>query len=258
MLDEIVMSKQLEVEAAKERLPLEELKTRLANHLAERNFRKAIHKPGKLSLIAELKRKSPSRGMLRERFDPVSLGQTLEKAGAAALSVLTDEPFFGGQLEFLRDVKQFTAVPALRKDFVVDVYQVYEAAVYQADAVLLIVRLLTEDQLLQCMQAADKLGLEPLVEVHSLGELKLALSMGAHVIGVNSRDLQTFTLQPKLIEELRPHVPSGKVLVAESGIQTAEDVQRLKSLGVNAVLIGEALMTAPDPAAKIKELFAGS
>ena len=258
MLDEIVGSKRLAVEAAKDRLPLDLLKVRLANHLAERSFRKAINRPGTLSLIAELKRKSPSKGMLRERFDPVSLSQTMEQAGAAALSVLTDEPFFGGSLEFLRDVKQFSEVPILRKDFIVDVYQVYEAAAYEADAVLLIVRVLTDEQLLECMQAADKLGLEPLVEVHSLGELKLALSMGAHVIGVNSRDLQTFALQPNLIEQLRPHIPAGKVVVAESGIQTAQDVQRLKALGVQAVLIGEALMVAPDPAAKIKELFTGT
>ncbi len=124
MLDEIVGSKQLEVEAAKDRLPLDLLKVRLANHLAERSFRKAINRPGTLSLIAELKRKSPSKGMLRERFDPVSLSQTMEQAGAAALSVLTDEPFFGGSLEFLRDVKQFSEVPLRRKDYIVDVYQV--------------------------------------------------------------------------------------------------------------------------------------
>ena len=258
MLDDIVMSKQQEVEAAKERLPLHDLKARLAHHLAERSFRKAINTSGKLSLIAEIKRKSPSRGMLRERFDPVSLAQTLEGAGASALSVLTDEPFFGGQLDFLRDVKQFTEVPALRKDFIVDPYQIYEAALYEADAVLLIVRILTEEQLLQCMQAADNLGVEPLVEVHSVEELKIALGMGAHVIGMNHRDLQTFQIEPGLSEKLLPHIPAGKLVVAESGIQTAQDVQRMKRLGVHAVLIGEALMLAPDPAAKIRELFAGT
>src|SRR3989338_4753025 len=178
MLDDIVMSKQQEVEAAKERLPLIDLKARLTGHFTERSFRKALATPGKLSLIAELKRKSPSKGMLRERFDPVSLAQTLQEAGAAALSVLTDEPFFGGQLEFVRDVKQFPEVPVLRKDFIIDPYQVYESAFHQADAVLLIVRILTEQQLLACMQAADLLGLEPLVEVHSAEELKLALGMG--------------------------------------------------------------------------------
>src|SRR3990167_7343753 len=189
MLDEIVSTKQQEVENAKGEIPLEELKERLANHFTERSFAKAIHQPGKLSLIAELKRKSPSKGMLRERFDPVSLAQQLQGAGASALSVLTDEAYFGGHLEFLRDVKQFTELPVLRKDFIVDPYQVYEAALYEADAVLLMVRLLTEEELSLCMQAADKLGLEPVVEVHADLELTMALRAGAHVIGINHRDL---------------------------------------------------------------------
>ena len=255
MLDDIVMSKYQEVEAAKARLPLEELQRRVEHHLAERNFGKALQVPGKLSLIAELKRKSPSRGMLRERFDPVSLAQALEGAGAAALSVLTDEMYFGGSLDFLRDVKQFTEVPVLRKDFIVDPYQIYEASFYQADAVLLIVRVLTEEVLVQCLQVADALGLEPLVEVHNEQELSVALAAGAHVIGINHRDLHTFTIDPTLSERLVPRMPAGKIIVAESGIQTAEDIQRLQRLGVHAVLIGEALMTAPDPVTKVRELF---
>jgi len=258
MLDDIVLGKQEEVEMAKGRLPLEDLKARVAHHLAERNVRKALNVPGTLSLIAELKRKSPSRGMLRERFDPVQLGQALQGAGAAALSVLTDEPYFGGHLDFLRDVKQFTEVPILRKDFVIDPYQVYEAAFYGADAILLMVRILTEEQLAQCLQAADSVGLEALVEVHSIGELAVAVDAGAHTIGINHRDLRTLTLDPSLSEQLIPRIPKGKLIVAESGIQTPEDVQRMKRLGVHAVLIGEALMKAPDPAAKVRELFAGT
>jgi len=258
MLDDIVMSKQQEVEAAKDALPFEDLKARLASHLTERPFGLAIQRPGKLSLIAELKRKSPSKGMLRERFDPVSLAQTLEAAGASALSVLTDEPYFGGHLEFLRDAKQFTEVPVLRKDFIVDPYQVYEAAFYEADAVLLIVRILTDKQLIDCLQAADTVGIEALVEVHNDGELKMALGAGAHLLGINHRDLRTFQIDPTLSERLIPRIPAGKVIVAESGIQTAEDVQRMSRLGVHALLIGEALMTAPDPAAKVRELFRGT
>ena len=257
MLDEIVLTKQQEVEAAKAAVPFEELQQRLIHHLADRSFRKALNVPGKLSLIAELKRKSPSKGMLRERFDPVSLAQTMAEAGAAALSVLTDEHYFGGHLDFLRDAKQFTDVPVLRKDFVIDPYQVYEAAFYGADAVLLIARILTEETLLACMQAADRLGLEPFVEVHAEPELRLALSAGAHVIGINHRDLKTFTMDPTLTERLVPAIPAGKTIVAESGLQTADEVKRMKQLGVHAVLIGEALMTAPDPAAKIQELFSG-
>ena len=258
MLDDIVTTKQQEVENAKAELPFDDLKARLASHLTERNFSKAISQPGKLSLIAELKRKSPSRGMLRERFDPVSLAQELQGAGASALSVLTDEAYFGGHLEFLRDVKQFTELPVLRKDFLVDPYQVYEAAFYEADAVLLIVRLLTEEELSLCMQAADKLGLEPVVEVHSEHELKMALSCGAHVLGINHRDLATFQLDSTLTAKLVPQIPAGKVIIAESGVQKPEDVQRMKALGVHAVLIGEALMTVPDAGAKVRELFRGT
>ncbi len=255
MLDEIVNTKQREVAEAKARLPLEDLKARVANYLAERSFRRALTRPGSIALIAELKRKSPSKGMLRERFDPISLAQQLQAAGASALSVLTDEFYFGGHLEFLRDVKQFTDVPVLRKDFIVDPYQIYEAAFYQADAALLIVRILTQEALIACLQAADTVGIEPLVEVHSAEELRMALSVGAHVIGINHRDLQTFQIDPTLAEQLVPKIPAGKLIVAESGIQTAQDVQRLKQLGVHAVLIGEALMTAADPAAKVKQLF---
>jgi len=258
MLDEIVSTKQQEVESAKRELPFEDLKSRLANHQTERSLRHAISVSGKLSLIAELKRKSPSRGMLRERFDPVSLAQTMEEAGAAALSVLTDEFYFGGQLDFLRDAKQFTGIPALRKDFIVDPYQVYEAAFYGADAVLLIVRVLTDELLTDCLQAVDRLGLDALVEVHSDVELKTALGAGASVIGINHRDLKTFQMDPTLSERLVPLIPAGKVIVAESGLQSPADIQWMKRLGVHAVLIGEALMLAPDPAAKIRELFTGT
>ncbi|MDP3722950.1 MAG: indole-3-glycerol phosphate synthase TrpC [Candidatus Omnitrophota bacterium] len=257
MLDEILSSKRREVEAARARLPFEELQARLAHHAAERSFRAALDVPGRLSLIAELKRKSPSKGMLRERFDPVSLAQNLQEAGAAALSVLTDEPFFGGHLDFLRDVKQFTELPVLRKEFIIDPYQVYEAALYEADAVLLIARVLPEPLLVRCLQVAVRLGLEPFVEVHSEAELEIAVRAGAHVIGINHRDLTSFQLDLRLSERLVPRVPAGKLIVAESGIQTAEDVKRMQRLGVHAVLIGEALMTAADPAAKVRELFSG-
>lgn len=258
MLDEILAGKRLEVEEAKGRLPLDELRARVSRHVAERGLREAIHRPGKLSLIAELKRKSPSKGMLRERFDPVSLAQTLEEAGASALSVLTDERYFGGHLEFLRDVKQFTEVPVLRKDFVIDPYQVYEAAAWGADAVLLIVRILEEGAFGACLRAAETVGLEALVEVHSEGDLAVALRAGARLIGINHRDLQTFALEPSLTERLVPRIPDGRAIVAESGITTAGDVRRLAQLGVHAVLIGEALMTAADPTGKVRELFAGT
>ena len=258
ILDDILESKRQELEAAKRELPMEELGPRLRGHLPLRNFKKALQQSArKPALIAELKRRSPSKGMLRERFDPVSLSQQLEEAGAAALSVLTDEPFFGGRLDFLRDAQQFTQLPVLRKDFVIDPYQVYEAAHHDADAVLLIAQVLDEEVLVACLQAADTLGLTALVEVHTEPDLKVALAAGASVIGINHRDLHTFTMHPDTTARLVPKIPAGKLVVAESGVQTREDVQRLHTLGVHAILIGESLMTAPDVGAKVRELFDG-
>ena len=257
LLDEILQSKRAEVEAAKRRLPLERLQARVAQHRSERSLREALTAAPRPALIAELKRKSPSKGMLRERFDPVSLAQTLEAAGAAALSILTDEPHFGGHLTFLRDARQFTSLPVLRKDFLLDPYQIYESAHHQADAILLIVRVLTPSSLGMCLQAAEGLGLEALVEVHEEEELAVALRAGARIIGINHRDLSTFRIDTSLTERLVRRIPAGTLIVAESGLQTAEDVRRMRDLGVHALLIGEALMIAPDPAAKIRELFAG-
>jgi indole-3-glycerol phosphate synthase len=257
ILDKIVESKQQEVAAAKQRLPLRELKARVAHHQAQRSLTEAIHQPGRLSVIAELKRKSPSKGMLRERFDPVSLAQTLQEAGAAALSVLTDEPYFGGHLDILRDVQQFTEIPILRKDFLIDEYQLYESACSGADAVLLIARLLSDAQLRDYLQLARSVGLEALVEVHAAEELERALAHPVQLIGINTRDLGTFQMQPALIEQLVPKIPKEKTIVAESGLQTAEELARLARLGVHAALIGEALMRAPDPAAKLRELLQG-
>ena len=257
MLEKILERKRQEIAQAKRRLPLEALKERVSHHAQERNFRQAIQQEGRITLIAELKRKSPSKGMLRERFDPVSLAQTMEDARASALSVLTDEPFFGGHLEFLRDVKQFTELPALRKDFLIDPYQVYESALYQADAALLIVRILGDPLLQELLKISHVFGIESLVEVHSEDDLSRAIQAGAQVIGINHRDLETFQMDAHLSERLMARMPSGKVVVAESNIQCAEDVLRMKRLGVHAVLVGEALMTAPDVSEKIRELFSG-
>ena len=257
MLDDILISKQREVLEAKHKLPIEDLKARVSHHIAERSLREALERSKSLALIAELKRKSPSQGMLRERFDPVSLGQSLEAAGATALSVLTDEYYFEGNIEFMRDVKQFTEIPVLRKDFIIDPYQVYESVFYGADAVLLIVRLLPEELLINCLQAAEALSVDALVEVHSEADLKAALACGSTMIGINHRDLNTMKINTSLSEALVPKIPSGKLIIAESGIQNAEDVQRMKRLGVHGLLIGEALMTAADPAMKAKQLFSG-
>ncbi len=256
ILDDILASKRRELDAARTTLPLEELQRRVPTRRVTRGFREALtsgdHRP---ALVAELKRKSPSRGMLRERFDPVRLAQELEAAGAAALSVLTDESYFGGHLEFLRDAHQFTEIPTLRKDFIIDPYQVYEAAHAQADALLLIVAALTEPRLAELIRLTEHVGLDALVEVHSDAELQTALRAGAQTIGINHRDLRTFTMDMTLSARLVPQIPRGRVIVAESGIHTPDDVRRLRDLGVHALLIGESLMVAPDPATKVRELF---
>ena len=258
ILDEILLANRQEVEAAKARLSCDELKKRALGHRSQHRFRDALRESGKRpALIAELKRKSPSRGMLRERFDPVRLAQELQDAGATALSILTYERFFGGSLDILRDVQPFMEIPVLRKDFIIDPYQIYEAAYHHADAVLLIAQILSDEQLAQALGVVEQVGLDALIEVHTKDELDRALRVRADVIGVNSRDLRTFTMHPETIARLVPQVPRGTLIVAESGIQTREDVQRLASLGVHALLIGESLMIAPDPAAKVRELFEG-
>lgn len=258
ILDDILAAKRDEVEQAKARLPLEELARRVHAPRTSRGFQRALQEaPAKPALIAELKRKSPSRGLLRERFDPVSLAQQLQEAGASALSVLTDERFFGGNLELLRDVQQFTDIPILRKDFLIDAYQLYEAAAAGADAVLLIAQILSDAQLGEFLRLAGRVGLDALVEVHAEEELARALAVGARLIGVNHRDLRTFTVHPQTSARLIPRIPDGCVIVAESGLRQRDEIARLARLGVHAVLIGESLMTAPDPAAKIRELFSG-
>ncbi len=256
-LSDIVRRKKADLSKQKSRVPLAVLKRKLAKALPVRNFAAALRKGPGLSLIAELKKASPSAGLIRLPYDVAHGAGCYARGGASALSILTEENYFLGRLEHLTEAKKASGLPVLRKDFIIDPYQVYEAAFSEADAVLLIVRILTEEQLVQCMQAADTLGIEPLVEVHTAEELKLALSVGAHVIGINHRDLSTFSIDPKLSEQLVPLIPAGKLIVAESGIQTAEDVKRMKQLGVHALLIGEALMKAPDPAAKVRELFTG-
>ena len=256
ILDDIVASKRQEIEQAKQRLPEADLQRRLAGRQIERPFAQALRESETHpALIAELKRKSPSRGMLRERFDPPRLVQEFQGAGASALSILTDEPFFGGSLDILREAQAFSEVPILRKDFILEPYQVYEAVMAGADTILLIARLLPQPQLAALLALARTFGMEPLVEVHSEEELGRALEAQAGIIGINHRDLGDFSMHADLSARLVPRIPRSCVIVAESGIQSSDDVMRLRDLGVQALLIGESLMTAPDPVAKVRELF---
>lgn len=209
---------------------------------------------GSMAVIAEVKKASPSKGVLRPDFDPVAIAKAYEAAGAAAISVLTDEKYFGGKIEHLSAIRGAVKLPLLRKDFIVDSYQVFEARAAGADAVLLISEALTPDALKGLLDLTRELGMRALVESHDLAHLERAIESGARLIGVNNRDLATFRVDLAATERLSHDVPPDRVLVSESGIATAEDVRRLAAAGVRAVLVGEALITAGDVAAKLRSL----
>lgn len=256
ILDQIVEHKREELGAAKGATPLVEMRRLAESASAVRDFAAALSGPG-IALIAEVKKASPSRGVLRADFEPVSLARQYAEAGAAAISVLTDEKHFQGTLGHLRAIRE--ALPGgpslLRKDFLFDEYQVYEARANGADALLLITAILETEALADLIRLAGRLGMAALVEVHDQAEVQQALKAGAEVIGINNRDLRTFEVDLATTERLRPLIPPEKTVVAESGIFTRDDTWRLEACGVNAVLIGEALVTAPDPGAKVRELL---
>jgi indole-3-glycerol phosphate synthase len=260
ILDHIVAAKRQELERRRQEEPLALLRERLAEAPPTRSLAQALRGPS-LSLIAEVKRASPSRGVLRAGLDAKALACTYARAGTAAISVLTEELHFRGSLADLTAVRAALdgrgdpRLPVLRKDFLFDAYHLFEARAYGADAVLLIAAILDPALLAELLALAGTLGLECLVEVHDERELEQALAAGAKIIGINNRDLRTFEVDLAVSERLRPLIPRDRVVVAESGIHTRADVQRLLALGVNAVLIGEALVTADDAAAKIGELF---
>lgn len=255
ILDEILAHKREEVAAAKRAVSLEEMCARAeARDGAPRGFRAALAVPGEVRVIAEVKRRSPSKGEIRSDYDPTDIGVAYERAGAAAISVLTDERYFGGSLAALVAVRAATRVPVLRKDFVVDRYQLQEAAAAGADAVLLIVSALPPDELAALDATARGLGLDVLVEVHDEAELAVATELGADLIGVNNRDLKTFVTDLAVTERLAPLIPAGALLVAESGIVTREDVARLEAVGAAAFLIGESLMRESDVGAALRKL----
>ena len=220
-----------------------------------RRFRDAIRRPGRGNIIAECKRRSPARGVLARAYAPADLARSYERHGAAAVSVLTEPTFFDGDLAHLVSVRSATVLPVLRKDFIVDDYQIYEARAAGADAILLIVALLDAVRLRQLARLAAALGLAALVEVHSSPELAAARDAGADIIGVNSRDLRTLAVDLRVCDELARVAPPGAVMVAESGIRSRDDIDRLAGLGYHAFLVGERLMTATDPGAALSRLL---
>lgn len=245
-LKEIVAKKKERLAAAKLALPEEQLKEKLTGLPPCRPFVEAIAKPKQISLIAEIKKASPSRGVIREDFSPAQIAAVYQEVGVQAISVLTEEDFFQGSPAYLQEVRAVTTVPLLRKDFLLEPYQVYEARVLGADAVLLIADLLTKDQIIAMKAVADELGMDCLVEVHDEKELKKVLSLKLPLIGINNRDLRTLETDFKTTEKLFPLVPREKTVVIESGIKSAQDVLFLKILGASAILVGEAFMAAPD------------
>jgi indole-3-glycerol phosphate synthase len=255
MIEELVGAARTGAEGRSAEVPLEELQRRLGERPEQRPFGEALVRPG-LSVIAEFKRRSPSAGEIRAGATPAETASAYEEGGAAALSVLTDGPHFGGSLDDLRAARAACALPVLQKDFIVGRYQVYEAAAAGADAILLIVAALERDELARLHDDARGLDLDCVVEVHSEEELESALSIDAEVIGVNNRNLDDFSVDVQTTFELITDVPAGKTVVSESGIAERETLEELERVGVDAVLIGEALMRAPDPAAKVRELTA--
>ncbi len=253
MIEQLISVAREGVEERRGQVPQTDLESNLSARGEDRPFSEALVRPG-LSLIAEFKRRSPSAGEISgAAIVPDQVG-AYERGGAAALSVLTDERHFGGSLEDLRAARAACDLPILRKDFIVDPYQLLEAAVNGADAVLLIVRALDDRKLREMYEQARGLDLDCLVEVHDAEELQRALELDADVIGINNRDLDAGTVDVATTYELMPDIPAGKTVVAESGISSREQLEELERVGVDAVLIGGALMSAPDPEAKTREL----
>jgi indole-3-glycerol phosphate synthase len=271
-LERILEHKRAEVARQQIKIPQAQLEARIAAAPIPRDFAAALRQPGRAALIAEVKKASPSKGVLAERFDPLALARAYAENGAAAISVLTDVRFFQGSLKHLEGIRaQGTGAadnpadpysrspvscPLLRKDFILDPYQVYEARAYGADALLLIVAVLGDPALAALLALTNELGMQALVEVHDDDELDRALAAGAAIVGVNNRDLRTFVTTLATTERLAARLPAHNrpLLVSESGIATAADVARVRAWGADAVLVGEALMTAPDVAARVREL----
>jgi indole-3-glycerol phosphate synthase len=255
VLDAIVAATRRRVSLQRGRESQALLETRASNYLPQPDrFRQAVSAAGRVNIVAECKRRSPSRGVLRQVYDPVAIAASYERGGAVALSVLTEPTFFDGALEHLRAVRAAVQLPLLRKDFIVDEYQLLEARANGADAVLLIVAALLDEELRHLQTRAAALGLATLVEVHDPGELDRAVACGAEMIGVNNRNLRTLEVDTSASEEVAARLPAGMIAVSESGLRTAADLARMRELGYHAFLIGERFMAAEDPGEALRLL----
>jgi indole-3-glycerol phosphate synthase len=254
ILDEIVRLRRDDVAEARSRVPITALRQHPMFHAPRRDFVAAL-RARRRAIIAEVKRASPSKGVIRADFDALAIARAYERGGAAAISVLTEERHFQGHLSYLAALRDQVELPLLRKDFIFDPYQLYEARAYGADAALLIVAMLSDAQLRDLQWLCEELNLTALVEVHDRRELERAVTSGARLIGINNRNLQTFEVTLATTEELAPLLPQGITPVGESGIDTEADIRRLEQCGVHAFLIGESLMRASDPSRKLAELL---
>ena len=257
ILDDIVDYKKKELVRQKALVSLSSLEKRAKDADEPRGFAQSLAKAPKMALIAEIKKASPSAGMIRQDFDPIQIAKAYAAGGASAISVLTDERFFQGSLSRLEKVRQAVQIPVLRKDFIIDPLQIYEARAVGADAVLLIVAILNDSQLQAYLDLCTALKMDALVEVHTKEELDRALAVGAQMIGINNRDLKTFSVHLETTERLIANIPKGILCVSESGIKGHDDMRRLAKAGVHAVLVGTSLMKANNMDEKIKELLQG-
>ena len=255
-LDQILAHTKLQVEARKAGADLAQLERNAALH-TPRGFRASLQAAASEgpAIIAEIKKASPSKGLIRADFHPATLAKTFEASGATALSVLTDEPFFQGSLAYLHEASSVVRIPCLRKDFILDPFQILEARAYAADAILLIVSAHTDASLIALNNEARTMGLDVLCETHNREEMDRATALGFDLIGVNSRDLRTFAVRTEVFAELAEHMPKNAVMVAESGIRTAEDIASFRAAGYDAFLVGETLMRQPDPGEALATLL---
>jgi indole-3-glycerol phosphate synthase len=254
ILKKILATKKADLQRLQQAYPLADLERRVSDVPATRDLRAALTKTDQISIIAEIKKASPSAGMIRADFDPLTIAAIYEKHGASAISVLTEEKYFQGSMEYLKAIRRECGVPLLRKDFIFDPYQLVEARVNGADAVLLIAEVLEQPALVDLVEKAERLDMQALVEIHDDENLNRALDSGSRMIGINNRDLRTFETRLTHTLDLMPRIPAGYCVISESGIATRQDLSQLKKAGVQAVLVGETLMRADDIGAKMDEL----
>lgn len=253
-LQNILQFKRQEVEARRKSVPVEQLSEMISDAALPLSLKNALRSADEIGIIAEIKKASPSAGIIREDFDPLKIAVGYMKAGAEAISVLTDEKFFSGSLAYIQQIRSQVNAPILRKDFIIDPYQLLEARAYGADAVLLIVAALSDNDLKILLEKTTALGMETLVEVHNKSELLRALEAGAEIVGINHRNLETFAVDISITEKLAPLIPSRVTLVAESGLSGAAEIVSMKQAGAHGVLIGSHLMRQPDPGKALSDL----